>query len=190
MVNTRRPRAQQGATMIEILIAMLIIAFGLLGMGGLQGRMQLSEVEAYQRSQALLLVSDMASRISANRLNAASYVTAALGTSTDCSGLASTTRAQSDLKEWCTALQGAAEFSGASATTTTSRGAMVGGRGCVQVAADGDYLITIAWQGLTALSAPPAAVTCGADSYNDGVKCTNDQCRRVVTTIVRIASLT
>jgi type IV pilus assembly protein PilV len=67
---------------------------------------------------------------------------------------------------------------------------MIGGRGCVQLAADGDYLVTVAWQGLTPLSAPAASVTCGAGSYNNATTCTNDQCRRVVTTVVRIASLT
>jgi len=40
------------------------------------------------------------------------------------------------------------------------RGAMVGGRGCVQKIGS-DYLITVAWQGLTPISAPPAAVTAG-----------------------------
>ena len=49
--------------MIEVLVTMVIIAFGLLGMAGLQMRMQTSEMESYQRSQALLLLNDMANRI-------------------------------------------------------------------------------------------------------------------------------
>ncbi len=52
---------------------MVIIAFGLLGMAGLQMRMQSSEMEAYQ-GQALLLLNDMANRISSNRTNAAAYL--------------------------------------------------------------------------------------------------------------------
>jgi type IV pilus assembly protein PilV len=52
-----------------------------------------------------------------------------------------------------------------------------------------DYLITVVWQGMVALTAPPDAVDCGAGEYDDGVGCLSDQCRRVVTTVVRVASL-
>ncbi|MGZ5194755.1 MAG: type IV pilus modification protein PilV [Ramlibacter sp.] len=191
-MRINRFRAQSGATLIEVLVSMLIIAFGLLGMAGLQARMQLSEVEAYQRSQALELVNDMASRIATNRLNASAYVTAAVGTGTaDCTALTATnSQAQSDLRQWCGSLQGAGEFTGTSATASNSRGAMVGGRGCVTLASDGDYMVTVAWQGLTPISAPPSSVTCGSGSYNDSATCLTDLCRRVVTTVVRIASLT
>jgi type IV pilus assembly protein PilV len=192
MVTARPLRAESGASLIEVLVSMLIIAFGLLGMAGLQARMQLSEVEAYQRSQALQLVNDMANRIATNRLNASSYVTSAVGTgTTDCTSLTATnSRAQSDLREWCSSLQGAAEFTGTSATASNSRGAMVGGRGCVTLSSDGDYMVTVAWQGLTPISAPPSSVTCGSGSYNDTGNCLTDLCRRVVTTVVRIALLT
>ena len=54
-----------------------------------------------------------------------------------------------------------------------------------------EYLITVAWQGLAPISAPPASVTCGQNSYNTaGTPCVNDLCRRVVTTVVRIPTLT
>ncbi len=172
--------------MIEVLVAMVIIAFGLLGMAGLQVRMQTSEMESYQRSQALLLLNDMSNRIAANRNNASSYVTgtAALGSGMACP-TADTTMVQKDLKQWCESLQGAAEISG-----TSKVGAMVGGRGCVQ-SASGDYLVTVVWQGLIPISAPPASVNCGANLFNGtgGSSCVNDLCRRAVTTLVRIATL-
>ena len=178
--------ALQGASMIEVLVTMVIIAFGLLGMAGLQMRMQSSEVEAYQRSQALLLLNDMANRLAANRNMAAAYVTGttALGAGATCP-TASTTTAQQDLRQWCEGLQGAAEVSGSSKV-----GAMVGGRGCVQTAS-GDYLVTVVWQGFTPISAPPASVNCGAGQFNgaSGSSCRNDLCRRAVTTLVRIAAL-
>jgi type IV pilus assembly protein PilV len=186
MVTARISRREGGATMIEVLVTLVIIAFGLLGMAGLQARLQLSEVEAYQRSQALMLVSDMANRISVNRANAASYVTGTTyGTNMTCPTTTSTTL-QRDLNEWCNALQGAGEKTG-----TTQQGAMIGGRGCIE-SNGGDYMITVAWQGMTALSAPPSSVTCGANQYDgaSGAKCAGDLCRRVVTTIVRIGSLT
>ncbi len=58
------------------MVTVLILTVGLLGMAGLQSRLQVSEMEAYQRSQALLLLNDMASRLASNRNDAGSYVTA------------------------------------------------------------------------------------------------------------------
>lgn len=180
--------AQTGTSMIEVLVTIVIIAFGLLGMAGLQSRMQVSEVEAYQRAQALLLLNDMANRIATNRNAAASYVTgSAVGADSNCAtDFSGTSIPTVDKREWCLALQGAAELEG-----TSKLGAMIGGRGCVDDLGSGEYMITIAWQGMVPLSAPPGSVACGADLYNGttGAKCSDDLCRRVVTTIVRIASL-
>jgi type IV pilus assembly protein PilV len=177
---------QRGASMIEVLVTLVIIAFGLLGMAGLQARLQLSEVEAYQRSQALMLLNDMASRISMNRINAASYVTGVTYADDGTCPTTSGTTMQRDVKEWCNSLLGASEKTG-----STNQGAMIGGRGCIQ-SIGGDYMITVAWQGMTPIAAPPTSVTCGANSYDGGTgaKCANDLCRRVVTTIVRIGTLT
>jgi type IV pilus assembly protein PilV len=189
MVGTRlssRRQALRGASMIEVLVTMVIIAFGLLGMAGLQMRMQTSEMESYQRSQALLLLNDMANRIAANRNNATSYVTgtSAVGTGMACP-TATLTTVNQDLKQWCEALQGAAEVTSADDKV----GAMIGGRGCVQ-SVSGDYLVTVVWQGFTPISAPPASVACGINAFDvTGTSCTSDRCRRAVTTLVRIANL-
>jgi type IV pilus assembly protein PilV len=176
---------ERGATMIEILITIVILVIGLLGLAGVQSRLQSSEVESYQRTQALILLNDMASRINTNRNNAASYVTTSpLGAGMTCP-TTTTTIQQIDSGEWCSALQGAAETSGSSKI-----GAMIGGRGCVESLGSGEYMITVAWQGFTPLIAPPASVACGKDQYdNANTSCINDLCRRVVTTIVRIATL-
>lgn len=172
---------QCGASLIEVMVTIVILSVGLLGMAGLQSRLQQSEMEAYQRSQALLLLDDMANRLASNRNSAASYITASgpVGTGTVCTSIAN-----DDLAEWCNALQGAAERVG-----TNRVGAMLGGRGCVETVAANTYLITVAWQGLLPIAAPPAGVACGANSYDGGTNCTDDMCRRVVTTIVRIADL-
>ncbi len=170
-------------------MTLVIIAFGLLGMAGLQMRLQVSEVEAYQRSQALLLLGDMANRIATNRTAASTgaYAVAAaspMGAGMSCPD-ATGTQAQRDLKEWCEGLQGAGEALG-----TSNTGAMIGGRGCIQ-SIGGDIMVTVAWQGLTPIAAPPASVGCGAGSYNGpaSAPCSNDLCRRTVTTVVRIATL-
>lgn len=182
---------QAGASLIEVLVTMVIIAFGLLGMAGLQSRMQIAEVEAYQRAQALVLLNDMANRITTNRNSAVggNYV-ASMDTTTDCATTYSgTSMAQKDLKDWCLAIQGSAEVMG-----TSKAGAVIAGRGCIESLGNRNYMITVAWQGLTAVSAPPSSVGCGANAYNAGsgssnTQCLNDLCRRVVTTVVRIAQL-
>ena len=183
--------AMAGVTMIEVLVTLVVIAFGLLGMAGLQVRLQMSEMESYQRSQALLLLNDMANRIATNRNNAAAYLTAAsspLGAGMTCPAT-TTTVAQTDLGQWCAALQGAAETT-TTGGVTANVGTLVGGRGCVELVG-GDYLVTVVWQGNTPISAPPTSVACGANSYNGsaGTPCVNDLCRRPVTTLVRIATL-
>jgi type IV pilus assembly protein PilV len=81
-------------------------------------------------------------------------------------------------------LQGAGELRGAS-----NVGAMIGARGCVLQLPDDEYLLTVTWQGMTPLSAPPASVDCAQGQYDDGAACTADRCRRAVTTVVRVASL-
>ena len=180
---------QRGTTMLEVLVTIAILAVGLLGLAGLQSRLQVSEMESYQRAQALILLNDMASRISTNRSDAENYVTTSpLGANMTCP-TAVTTQKDRDKREWCNALQGSAETVG-----INSVGAMIGGRGCVESidATAGKYMITVAWQGLVPISAPPNEVSCGQGSYNStttGAACVSDLCRRVVTTIVQIATL-
>lgn len=172
--------------MLEVLITIVILTIGLLGLAGLQSRLQASEMEAYQRAQALILLNDMASRIATNRAKAADYETgpdAPLGAGNACP-TTTATQQEIDAGEWCDALQGAGETLDAS-----NVGAMVGGRGCVEDLGGGEYLVTVAWQGLGPISAPPDSVACGAGEYDGGTNCVDDLCRRTVTTIVRIGDL-
>lgn len=180
MVNPSPITTQRGTTMIEVLVTIVILVFGLLGLAGLQARLQVSEMESYQRAQALVLLEDMASRIATNRANAASYDDTELHEG-NCPTATATVQ-DVDKKEWCNALAGAAETTGGSKV-----GAMIGGRGCIeQITAPapkipGEYMVTVAWQGLAPISAP--SVACGAGSYGD------DRFRRTVTTIVSIGIL-
>lgn len=179
---------QRGVTLIEVLVTLVIISLGLLGAAALQSRLQMSEMEAYQRSQAMLLLNDMANRIATNRNAAASYITGTanpLGAGMTCP-TATATQQEIDAVEWCDALQGAGE-----SLSGNKLGAMIGGRGCIEDLGSSQYMITVAWQGLGPISAPPSSIACGAGSYDGGTgsDCVDDLCRRVVTTIVRVATL-
>jgi type IV pilus assembly protein PilV len=163
-------------------------------MAGLQVRLQSSEMESYQRSQALMLLDDLRGRLETNRLEAAKYpegapVATPVGAGMACPAVdAASTRVQRDLKEWCDALQGAGESSGGGRV-----GAMVGGRGCVEdlgIGPSGEkrFRVAVAWQGLTPISVP--VETCGAGLYNGaGTGCQGDLCRRAVSTVIRLAKL-
>jgi type IV pilus assembly protein PilV len=187
--------SQRGTSLVEVLVTMVILAFGLLGAAGLQARLQLADMEAYQRAQALILMDDIANRIATNRAHAAAYVTGAgspLGTGMTCPA-SPVTLQQTDTVQWCNALRGVAEVAGANKV-----GAMLGARGCVEAltpTTNNEYMVTVVWQGLAPISAPPASIACGANLYDGAVgstssNCAADRCRRVVTTIVRIAGLT
>lgn len=183
----RPARFQSGTTMIEVLVTIIILALGLLGLAGLQSRLQMSEMEAYQRSQAIILLNDMASRIATNRNAAATYVTGSanpVGAGMSCPTSTDSIK-NVDISEWCNALQGAAEASGGALM-----GAMIGGRGCIEDLGGNEYRVSVVWQGLVPISAPAADFACGKNSYDtSGTACTGDLCRRIVTTNVRIATL-
>lgn len=167
--------SQRGFTLIEILVTVVILAFGLLGLAGLQAKTHLAELEAYQRSQALVLLGDMVERINGNRQSAAAYVTGTanpLGVN-DTQAASCTTLAAGvarDQCEWSNELKGAAEQK--SSNDTTKVGAMLGARGCIEqvqapnpaagVCAPGVYRVSVTWQGLSPTVKP--TLTCGASS--------------------------
>jgi len=177
-------KKQQGALMLEVLITIVIMLIGIYGIMSVQARLQISEFESYQRTQAVLLVSDMTSRISTNRNNAASYTADYLGVGMVCP-TAVTNRQQIDQREWCLSLQGAAETEGSS-----NLGAMVGARGCIEDLGANQYMVSVTWQGQTPFIPPPTSVSCAQNLYDQaGSECVGDACRRYLTSIVKIANL-
>ena len=172
---------QRGALLIEALVAMLISAFGLLGFAAMQARSIAAEFESYQRSQALVLIEGMASRLNANRANAGAYVSAGVigaGAATPCTAL---TGAALDVCEWANLLRGSAERRHGS-----SVGAMFNARGCItRPASSSDrYVIAIAWQGLTATGASASACGAGDAAFP------TPELRRTVSSVVCVAALT
>src|SRR2546430_7762034 len=110
-VHSKNRRTERGATMIEVLITILILAFGLLGLVGMQAKVQFAQVESYQRAQAVVLLTDMVDRINANRTTADNYVsTSVFGTGlVDTSPCPTGVGALRDQCEWSVALKVAAE---------------------------------------------------------------------------------
>lgn len=100
------PQAQRGMTMIEVMIALLILAVGLLGMASLQVRAVQDTSNNSYRSIGLYYANDMADRIRANAggVTAGSYSSAAGGAQkANCSnttGCGSSDMAINDKWEW------------------------------------------------------------------------------------------
>ncbi len=190
---------QAGFSLIEVLVSIIIIAIGLLGLAGLQARAINSEFESYQRSQAITLVSDMATRIRTNRANMGYFKNISdadtgegyLGSDGDdsysltCPPADPTDRAGQDLCEWSDLLLGSIETKGAS-----NVGAMVGARGCISYDAttelsgipdSGLFTVAVSWQGTLDVSVP--ALNCGNGLYGAESK------RRTIAMSFRMAHL-
>ena len=168
-------------TMLEVLITLVILMVGLLGLASLQARMQLLQMETYQRTQAAVLLQMMTDQIGTNRINALDYVTAQpLGTGQplqDCSGQQGAAR---HLCQWSNLLLGAAEVHDGERV-----GAMLGARGCVinvEPEMPRKFMVAVVWQGMTPTAAPEGT-TCGQGQYGD------DRLRRAAVSLVRIGCL-
>jgi type IV pilus assembly protein PilV len=196
-----------GFSMIEVLVSLLIIVFGLLGLAGLQVRIQQAEFESYQRAQALVLLQDMVERIHLHRVaatcfrfttnttNGSPFVGTGSGSDPTCStgSAADDAMAAAAITEWKNLLLGASEDLGGS-----SVGAMQGARGCVSynpateltdpvtaaaLPDTGLYVVAVSWKGTNDTFAP--TVNCGNDNALYGA----ESKRRVVSTTFRLAKL-
>jgi type IV pilus assembly protein PilV len=100
---TRRTR-QRGASMIELLVSLLIFAFGMLGLVGMQNKtMAYSQLSLY-RSQATALSDDILDRMRADRARAKNGDWST-GLTDVASGITGTSIAKTDLKEWKTLVE-------------------------------------------------------------------------------------
>lgn len=194
-----------GISLMEVLVTMIIILIGLLGIVALQAKAHVAELEAYQRSQALIILSDIIDRINVNRATSACFQittnttagTPYLGdiaggghynTSTDCTASTSAynNMAKQTLVDIDSQLQGSAESLGGS-----NVGAMIGARACISydsstelsgVSGTGLYTIVVTWQGMNSLVAP-TGMKCAVGLYGDETK------RRAVSASIRLANL-
>lgn len=114
---------QSGFSLIEVLVALIVLAVGLLGMASLTVHSLQSNQGAYMRSQASVLAYDIAERMRFNYEGAAAATTvytAASATLPTCgeSGCTAAQQAQLDVSTWRAAL--ASSMPGATATITRS----------------------------------------------------------------------
>lgn len=187
MLNQQLPnrRFQAGTTLLEVMVTIVILAFGLLGLAGLQMKTRTVELESYQRSQAMIILNDMVSRFHMSRVNAADYISGEVTGGGDVEQCSGKTGAAFDLCEWGNALRGAGESLGG-----TSVGAMIGARGCITqiqapntaagACAPGIYEITVTWQGMFKTAAPNNTCAQDLDIYG------GDEMRRAIS--LRVSS--
>jgi type IV pilus assembly protein PilV len=133
---------QRGVGLIEVLISLVVIAIGLLGLAALQGKAQKAELESYQRSQALILLQDVAGRLRANRNGKNGYPDGASCTNSTCTA---------DKAAWQIQLQ--------------QTDAPLNGVVCINNdnGADSAFIVSIAWQGLADIT-QSTENTCGQSS--------------------------
>lgn len=210
-MSSHLPSRSLGFNLLEVLVALVVVMIGLLGIVGLQARAHTSELESYQRAQALVMLYDMVDRINNNRLTAPCFAITTdttngtpylgtvaggghLSTPTSLCGVSTTQNnalANNSINAWDALLRGASETKGGAEV-----GAMIGARGCVSyntgseyvdaatglnIGGTGEYTISVAWQGMADTFAP--TVSCGKNLYATETK------RRTVWVTTRLGTL-
>lgn len=99
-------RNESGFSMVEVLVALVVLAIGLLGIAALYLNSLQSGRTAIYRTQAITLAADLADRIRMNRTAQAGYGTlfadaeAAVGTCSTTGGCSDADLASTDLANW------------------------------------------------------------------------------------------
>ena len=142
-------KLHSGSTMVEVLISLLIVSFGLLGMAALQAEGIVSNQSAYYRTQAVSLANDMADRMRANMAAVASgnyddIAGAANGACYTAGGCSFAQMAGNDLSVWNAAV-GVALPGGAAAVCldTTPNDGTPAANGCS--GGGNNYAVKIWW---------------------------------------------
>jgi len=143
-------RNQVGTTLIEVLIAVVVVSIGLVGLAALQTLSMKNNHSAYLRTQATFLTYDMIDRMRANLLatQAGSYVVAlgaAPSGTVNChsSACAASDLVTSDINEWKCSL-GAWDTQSTCSTTLSINGMLPGGDGSVARAGN-IHTVSVRW---------------------------------------------
>jgi type IV pilus assembly protein PilV len=167
-----------GFTLIEVLISLVILAFGMLALARAMAGATLDELESYQRSQAMVISQEIVERINANRKQAIQYVGEYVAPQAAADCTVEATVLARDQCEFRNRLMGADTLDAGRAM-----GSAIAARACITETAPGSnqYVVAIAWQGLKSTAAPDSV--CGENSFD------REENRRVFSTVLRIATL-
>ena len=139
-IKNNKMKKNNGFTLVEVLITVLIMAVGLLGLAGLQTTALRNNLSAEQRGQAIQLAYDMADRIRSNITDASLYSAskyktgpaADFGCDISTAPCSPANLAQTDLFQWNNAI------------STSASGALPGGVGIIDVSGS-VFTVTIQW---------------------------------------------
>jgi len=143
-------RQQAGFNLLEVLIALLVLAVGLLGLAALQNMGLRLGHQSYERTQAVLLVEEMIDRMRANPagVTANNYTLAQTSSppsaTTDCSSAFCTysDMAEYDLNQWISTITGTPTAMNPGVT----RPALVSGTGAIVAVGGSLFDVTVTWQ--------------------------------------------
>jgi type IV pilus assembly protein PilV len=163
-------RFNNGFSLVEVLITLLVVTVALLSAASLQIQSKRSNFDAAQRTTAAHLAEDLLERLRSNSTVSINYLPggtlggATLGATptVDCNAVLATCTAIQmagfDLWQWEQQLDGAMEADGGRST-----GGLVSPTACITgpgFGGNGEYTVAIAWRGMTDLVNPTAS-TCG-----------------------------
>ncbi|KZN54152.1 type IV pilus modification protein PilV [Pseudoalteromonas luteoviolacea] len=173
MGNLFPKKVQAGFTLLEVVVAFMVLSFGLLGAVALQAKAKQASFDSMQRAAAVALAGDIIQRIRSNDtaslidLYGGSFTSETeLNTDTTCFSNFCNNQAIANLdkEQWKQAIR-AKENTGSLDDTTV----------CITPVRDGDgfeVTVTVAWVGRQAIK---------ANSTTSGINCgTNDDYRRLV----------
>ena len=160
---TRQPLSlQHGFTLLEVLIAIVVLSFGLLGLAGIQAVGIKNTHDADVRTRAVQQAYDMADRIRANTIGAAAgaydSIPSSVGTNPTCMATtcSATQMRDHDRFIWNTNNQAMLPSGGGTVTVAT-----VGGT--PTVIPNKQYLITVMWNDRSDPTITTPGTTCGTD---------------------------
>jgi len=191
LTSRRRPSATRnlGFSMIEILVALLLISVGFMNIAGLQTAAKKANYASLQRTTAAILGRDVAEKMRANPVALGGYITAAGGVGggtlsqpgTTCTSASQCNPGQLatyDMWLWEQAIDGANE-SRTINSAVTNTGGLVNPTACITGPSGGlagVYVITLVWRGLNELN-NVSSDTCGTGAGKYG---TNEEFRRIL----------
>lgn len=164
-----------GFSLIEVLVALVILTVGLIGVFNLHLVAKRSSYESFQQTQASYLAADIISRMKLNTRELQAYagsysatqsMNASPPTNCDTNNCDNAAIRLWDLHQWQQALAGSQENIGGE-----SVGGLNKSTGCIDIQNDGLVSVVISWQGLRKLSdaadsGSAFAKTCGIASKN------------------------